>query len=896
KTVLSVLQLHFQDEKTKEAAERAAVQAKKDGSDLVTVEHLEKILPQLALKNAQKKIDKVLDIDETETKTATSQDAASKDSSDSWNSWNTWLGYKPSEEAGGDSGADTTDQSGVHSSWSFPWGVQDSSPTAKRDEPAAELAASNVGRRPVSSKQSSSSPSAASSASSRGASVTQKQKHAPPSGESLPVATDAVVVKEQTPVLDPADKDPSTAAGSGDGVAAVGNPVTDTPPVESKTAVELEAASVEGTVQEAEEPVESTERSEEQCHAEDSMQNADRSSGVEAADVQCSGNYDEPQDQLPELEHASAADATAEGRVDSVNTDAWVEASASENLETVDRVSPESEDVTTSAGNQTQVEMCGGHVFSAHQAESSDSQSDKNLDSVPAEFDAKENQLSALVQGDEWVSGSKPLDDAFETITRDSSKETLESFDTVASVESFDTVVSTQGSGGEVSDESGHLQIPSGDDVQASSTSITSTSSEPVLLSLSTDDNMGSLASSQAGQVLSEGDLDVFSPQSHSSLISEEECERKSPPLNTSVVIDERTSSVVSPRLDSTATASSNESSETSRLDSSIDTIVERSPLPQENFQDVDDREEAQHGFREEQFSESLSDADVNSPSASFVKCMIEEAMEDASKLEDSGSDNHSEEKSESSKVDSEFEKSVYSGHESSDEIETTTSSDIEIISTPTPNGEKNIVDLSPLKFSLQKAASARGHGQGHQRTDSQSSSSTHSKGEPEQLFPERDLDQERHEWHREGKEHGQHDGDTANDDFDNPQNPQRLLKVSSGLMPKKLRTPVPFRCTVETICLHVPAPIQKGKVLTVYKLVETHAGDLLPQYVGDDASAMRYGLKMGFSSQVPFETGCVTLNAIFNWASAVCFPLSQTLKSQDYSAFVAVEILVQKS
>ncbi|KAK7111492.1 centromere protein X-like [Littorina saxatilis] len=67
KTVQSVLQLHFKDDKTKvntdaltlvtellrvfvsEAAERSAVQAQKDGSNRASVEHVEKILPQLLL-------------------------------------------------------------------------------------------------------------------------------------------------------------------------------------------------------------------------------------------------------------------------------------------------------------------------------------------------------------------------------------------------------------------------------------------------------------------------------------------------------------------------------------------------------------------------------------------------------------------------------------------------------------------------------------------------------------------------------------------------------------------------------------------------------------------------------------------------------------------------------
>ncbi|XP_069125270.1 TATA element modulatory factor-like isoform X6 [Argopecten irradians] len=124
------------------------------------------------------------------------------------------------------------------------------------------------------------------------------------------------------------------------------------------------------------------------------------------------------------------------------------------------------------------------------------------------------------------------------------------------------------------------------------------------------------------------------------------------------------------------------------------------------------------------------------SSSSSYVKCMIEEAMEDNGRSEDNNSDCHSTggEKSECSRSTG--------GHESGDEIDTTTSSDIEIISTPNSinNGDhtNKMVDLSPLKIALQKTA--RRESPTHRRTDSASSSSTHSRdGQGEQLSPGRD-------------------------------------------------------------------------------------------------------------------------------------------------------------
>ncbi|CAG5130326.1 unnamed protein product [Candidula unifasciata] len=217
---------------------------------------------------------------------------------------------------------------------------------------------------------------------------------------------------------------------------------------------------------------------------------------------------------------------------------------------------------------------------------------------------------------------------------------------------------------------------------------------------------------------------------------------------------------------------SSTGSSETSKFDSSIDTIVDRSILDSQSDVDLMEKEPPYSLFgdshtlgSEIDHPEEIQSGQLNdssqSLSSSYVKCMIEEAMEDFNKTEDSGSDNHSSgEKSESSKIDSELEKSIYSGHESSDEIETTTSSDIEIISAPTPNGDNKY----HLPFDLD---------QGHHRSDSQSSSSAHSKaGEMDRMSPERggaswrDDDIHHHDLHAVREEAA-----------DNPSHPERLLK-----------------------------------------------------------------------------------------------------------------------
>ncbi|XP_055954478.1 TATA element modulatory factor isoform X4 [Patella vulgata] len=117
---------------------------------------------------------------------------------------------------------------------------------------------------------------------------------------------------------------------------------------------------------------------------------------------------------------------------------------------------------------------------------------------------------------------------------------------------------------------------------------------------------------------------------------------------------------------------------DSSKLDSSVETGTSGDTIV-----DPQDIGETSEGVN----NQGMLEQSYESLGGSFVKCMIEEAMEDTSRPDDSGSDGHSNgEKSESSKFESENDKS---GHESSDEIETTTSSDIEIISAPTPNGHR---------------------------------------------------------------------------------------------------------------------------------------------------------------------------------------------------------------
>ena len=108
--------------------------------------------------------------------------------------------------------------------------------------------------------------------------------------------------------------------------------------------------------------------------------------------------------------------------------------------------------------------------------------------------------------------------------------------------------------------------------------------------------------------------------------------------------------------------------------------------------------------------------------SSGYVKNMIEEAMVESLKESDSHSDRSSDKSSDMVRIES----GMNSGHTSGDEIDTTTSSDIEIISTPTPNGEYRLMerpfDLSPLRHTLSKTVRRGGSPTSHKRSDSGSS------------------------------------------------------------------------------------------------------------------------------------------------------------------------------
>ncbi|KAJ8318853.1 hypothetical protein KUTeg_003944 [Tegillarca granosa] len=211
--------------------------------------------------------------------------------------------------------------------------------------------------------------------------------------------------------------------------------------------------------------------------------------------------------------------------------------------------------------------------------------------------------------------------------------------------------------------------------------------------------------------------------------------------------------------------------SDNSKLDSSMDTYTSEDTVIDRDKTEIDSQEAV--GDEEEGDVEEGNDhsASSGSPSSSFVKCMLEDAMEDGCKMEDNGSDSHSTggEKSECSRSTG--------GQESGDEIDTTTSSDIEIISTPTPNGNDKLIDLSPLKIALQKTA--KKGSQTHRRSDSQSSSSTQSReGHGEQLSPGRDHGLDRHEIDHHGysEDLPPLSEETSND----PYHPQKLLKLQT--------------------------------------------------------------------------------------------------------------------
>ena len=120
---------------------------------------------------------------------------------------------------------------------------------------------------------------------------------------------------------------------------------------------------------------------------------------------------------------------------------------------------------------------------------------------------------------------------------------------------------------------------------------------------------------------------------------------------------------------------------------------------------------------------ETASGSGQTLSSSSYVKDLLEEAMVESVKDSDSKA-------SSTSSCNARNESGQNSGQTSADEIDTTTSSDIEIIShitTPTLSGDNNgqgPFDLSPLRHALSRGF-PRGSSSGHARSDSSSSSTS---------------------------------------------------------------------------------------------------------------------------------------------------------------------------
>ncbi|RUS88994.1 hypothetical protein EGW08_003241, partial [Elysia chlorotica] len=314
-------------------------------------------------------------------------------------------------------------------------------------------------------------------------------------------------------------------------------------------------------------------------------------------------------------------------------------------------------------------------------------------------------------------------------------------------------------------------------------------------------EDVKSISQASEEKVLSQEYVDVGASQVVSldgSALSSDDCLQSSYELDLDGALN---SSVHDPEV-SRDLACSTGSSDTSRLDSSADTvIVERTHQDSDPPADTGyslfgtDSTDAPQNQEEAEDKTDSPDPDASQDSSSthstYVKSLIQDAMDDLSnKTEDSGSDNHSnsEVKSESSKVDSEIEKSVYSGHESSDDIETNTSSDIEILSAPHSNGEgasgddvtkfHTPFDLTPLRLAQQG-------GQHREGSDSRSTSSSNSKAEEgERLSPERG---EGTSWRDDDISH--HELSSVKEEGpDSPYHPQRLLKLAEAVISQELR------------------------------------------------------------------------------------------------------------
>ncbi|XP_013402837.1 TATA element modulatory factor isoform X2 [Lingula anatina] len=207
------------------------------------------------------------------------------------------------------------------------------------------------------------------------------------------------------------------------------------------------------------------------------------------------------------------------------------------------------------------------------------------------------------------------------------------------------------------------------------------------------------------------------------------------------------------------------EENQKAELDTSEDTVtVENLSISETKNESVPvDCEESDKQTEATTMAQSMVSS---SSSSSFVKCMIDDAMAESTKTEDLESPLSSE-KSDLVKVES----SQNSGHTSGDEMDTTNSSDIEILSIPTPNGDgkEKPFDLSPLRQALSR--SVRSMVPGHRRNDSHDSCSSNDRQSPENL-DRLDLLAGKNP----DKRHGSSKG-FSSDESEDPYHPQKLLK-----------------------------------------------------------------------------------------------------------------------
>ncbi|CAD5122108.1 DgyrCDS10558 [Dimorphilus gyrociliatus] len=113
------------------------------------------------------------------------------------------------------------------------------------------------------------------------------------------------------------------------------------------------------------------------------------------------------------------------------------------------------------------------------------------------------------------------------------------------------------------------------------------------------------------------------------------------------------------------------------------------------------------------ELSDSNQTIIVESELTNSVKNLLEDAMTEVNK-DSNSTDSNGRSSIDVLKLDS--------GHTSADEIETTTSSDIEILSIPTPNGDKDRTSASPVRQLMSKVVRRSSPPSLHQRSDSGSS------------------------------------------------------------------------------------------------------------------------------------------------------------------------------